>query len=435
MAVLFIFAPSIPVKQNPILWILFLALAFFLFFASFLSIKDKDIRYLVFVGLGFRILTMGREPLYSDDWFRFVFDGNLVANGISPYSDSPSGFWSKFGDSLPNPSFPEDKISFVLKSMNSSDFYSVYPPVLQVLFAIPAFFFSFKSDLIWFVWAFQSFYLIVEFFNLKMLSKGNKIVFWLYAGNPLVVLESVSQCHPETLLVFTLLKLQFLLLSQQIPNFVNFSVWSSFGLFIKQSYLFVLPAIYFLTDQKRKSFLLLSSLVALVLLAFLQYGQFEKHMLSGIGLFFHSFRFHGLFETIVYAFLKTFSDRFLYLSGAFSLVLGFVLFMVWWVKFGSRIQSRKKKVRQSLFFALACLLAFSPVVHPWYILPLLALAVPDRKIILILLFYSLSSMCSYIFYSFSEERLFYSFAFLEILGGIALAFSRIDRICKATYSR
>ena len=95
------------------------------------NIRDNrnNFKY-VLIGILFRLATIGNYPFLSDDWHRFVWDGYLTFNSINPYSYSPTIFLEQ------NPTFlPVLNTSYWY--MNSRDFYSVYPPILQSVFSLP----------------------------------------------------------------------------------------------------------------------------------------------------------------------------------------------------------------------------------------------------------------------------------------------------------
>ena len=62
------------------------------------------------------------EPLFSDDIFRYVWEGQLAAAGGNPYLTPPSDF--------------EPVDSDIHSQINHSDIPSIYPPVAMALFAL-----------------------------------------------------------------------------------------------------------------------------------------------------------------------------------------------------------------------------------------------------------------------------------------------------------
>ena len=64
----------------------------------------------------------------SDDFFRFLWDGHLFANGINPFNYKPSQYIELAADS--------SYLSSLYPKLNSPDYISVYPAFLQYLFGL-----------------------------------------------------------------------------------------------------------------------------------------------------------------------------------------------------------------------------------------------------------------------------------------------------------
>jgi alpha-1,6-mannosyltransferase len=73
-------------------------------------------------------------PALSNDFFRFIWDGELITNGINPYAHKPDDLIS-FGGFL-----DEDRMRVLYHGMGelSQQSYSCYPPLNQLFFVIPA---------------------------------------------------------------------------------------------------------------------------------------------------------------------------------------------------------------------------------------------------------------------------------------------------------
>ncbi|MEQ8457861.1 MAG: glycosyltransferase 87 family protein [Sandaracinaceae bacterium] len=147
-----------------------------------------------------RLAALAAPPSLSDDVHRYVWDGALVAQGVDPYAHRPSevATWSEP---------PVDPAS--LSELNSPDYYSVYPPLAQLTFGaawtlgdaldVPAErllrgLFS-LADLLA-IWALMG-----------LLGQLGRPRGWalLYAWNPLVYWEVAAGGHTEALMVPLLL--------------------------------------------------------------------------------------------------------------------------------------------------------------------------------------------------------------------------------------
>ena len=78
--------------------------------------------------LGFRLVFLFAIPELSDDYARFTWDGMLTNQGINVYAYTPAAITEIRGSALP-PLMEQLKAG-----MNSADYYSVYPPFLQLYF-------------------------------------------------------------------------------------------------------------------------------------------------------------------------------------------------------------------------------------------------------------------------------------------------------------
>jgi alpha-1,6-mannosyltransferase len=146
----------------------------------------------------FRVLLLFTVPTLSDDVYRYLWDGHVANNGVSPYAypiDSPA---------LDYLDTPQRALA------NNTWMASPYLPVAQYLFA----------SLIWLFppnpLAFQVTMLILDLLNGILLVKLLKIAslptcrILIYLWNPLVVVEVAHSAHVDTWMTFlTLLALWF----------------------------------------------------------------------------------------------------------------------------------------------------------------------------------------------------------------------------------
>jgi alpha-1,6-mannosyltransferase len=333
---------------------LFILIFFIIFIYVILrNISNKENKIeLVLLGIIFRIATLGSYPILSDDWHRFFWDGNLCYNLTNPYSFSPSVFIEQ------NPIIPSILYSSYL-NMNSKNYYSVYPPILQSIFSLPWLFNIEENAII----TYQCFLLTVEVLNLFLIyfisEKKSGDFLLVYAINPLIVIESVSQIHFDSLilsiiLIYNIIKknnpyfqvfkesikriisksigwllkerylhFHYLIENQVIPDFVKNRIYLFFFILILTnikislvlSILLLLPNL----PRSESKYILLSLLIPLFILIFIGLSGNQENL--GLGLFVFSFRFNGIFETFIYTFLNSLFSDFTYLSGMIGIFL------------------------------------------------------------------------------------------------------------------
>ncbi|WP_109020635.1 hypothetical protein [Leptospira kobayashii] len=381
---------------------------FGIYIVSFRYLPDFTTKQLLYLGILFRIVTIGAIPSLSDDFYRFLWDGYLVSHSVNPFVFSPHEFLEQGG------SVTEEAL-FLYRNMNSQAYYSVYPPLLQILFYLPWFFglsFFAKISLLQFI------LLCFEAANLFMIGEDkekSKKEFWIYAGNPLVVIESVSQIHPEPILVFLIL-LSYRLFEAR--KFGGFHFVFSLFLQVKLSLLFLIPGSFFLLSKKQKIFFVFAICSSFTILLFSLFSKLGNQASSGIGLFFHSFRFHSLFEFLIYFALSPFAD-YTYLSGTIALVTGGLIYLFY-------LYYKKRNLKEAIFVGFLLMISFSPVIHPWYVLPLFALLSSKIPYSGVFLVFSIFSGFSYLLYSI--QYTFFS-EFFFMIEGVSLFACIYGRPC------
>jgi SAM-dependent methyltransferase len=162
--------------------------------------QKMSVKKMIMMGMLLRFMYLLVFPELSDDFWRYLWDGMLVSRGVSPYEMLPidretQGLGSTFGDLLP--------------MLNSPEYYSIYPPVLQFFFALSAK--LAQDDPLLFVIALRSFVLAAELGSMVLIWKllkawnMNTRNLMLYALNPLVIIEFAGNVHGEVFMVFFLL--------------------------------------------------------------------------------------------------------------------------------------------------------------------------------------------------------------------------------------
>lgn len=132
-------------------------------------------------------------PGLTDDLFRYIWDGWIQWEGINPYRFAPS-------DSALAPY----QNTALYEALNSQEYYSVYPPLSQLFFAVGGLFYDGSWTTSYYV--LKALFVGVEFGGvvvLARLTRARNVL--LYAWNPLVLVETAGQGHTETLLVLLLL--------------------------------------------------------------------------------------------------------------------------------------------------------------------------------------------------------------------------------------
>ena len=178
-----------------------------LFFIAYIGIchytkKQNKIIFFIVLGIFLRFILIFTIPNLSDDLYRFIWDGRLLIQGINPFDHLPSYY-------IEQNSQIKGLTRALYNQLNSPNYFTIYPPVNQVIFALATWLFP---DSIWgssmvmksFLFTFEvgSIFLIVQLLKHFQLPAKNVL---FYALNPLIILEITGNLHFEGAMVFFLL--------------------------------------------------------------------------------------------------------------------------------------------------------------------------------------------------------------------------------------
>jgi SAM-dependent methyltransferase len=175
--------------------------------------REISVKRMIIIGMVFRAIYLLVFPELSDDVFRYIWDGMLTNKGISPYSMLPSE-WSNAGLS--------QEFGNMLHQLNSPDYYSIYPPVLQSIFGFSVWLGN--GQLLSSIIVLRVLVLLAELGSMMLIWKLLKA--WkmserslmFYALNPLVIIEFAGNLHGEVFMVFFLLLSLWMLSRSTSPN-------------------------------------------------------------------------------------------------------------------------------------------------------------------------------------------------------------------------
>lgn len=140
----------------------------------------------------FRISFLWLPPTLSDDAYRYVWDGLIQQEGYNPYLYVPA-------DSALAAYHDEP----VFDRLNSKEYYSVYPPISQLIYRLGAFFYEGGWLVSYYV--IKAIFAMLEMAAVLILSRMVRPgVLILYAWNPLVLISGAGQAHGEAALVLCL---------------------------------------------------------------------------------------------------------------------------------------------------------------------------------------------------------------------------------------
>ncbi len=318
--------------------------------------------------IGFRLICLFAFPNLSDDLYRFLWDGQLWIHGESPFLRLPV-YHAMAG-------FPIEGAGPELYGpMNSKEYFTIYPPICQLVFALAA---GLASDSIYggtlvmktilVAAEIGSIALIVSI--LKTLHLPERNVLW-YALNPLVIFEFSGNAHFEALMICFLLGAVYLFLK---GKWQLSAVVFAFAVCTKLLPLMFLPfLIQRLGWLKTIAYGSITGLVTLTLFLPFVNLQLVVNFADSFSLYFERFEFNASIFYIIRAvgFWLVEKDIIRQAGWVLSVVVLLGILTLAWKE---KVPKNGQWPRQMLL-ALTVYLGFATIVHPWYVTTLVALAV------------------------------------------------------------
>lgn len=416
MALLFYFTFSYHLLRTDFLKLITLYTALFFLTYKLMGYEKWNTRFLLAVGILFRLVPIIAVPNLSQDFYRFIWDGNLVLEGINPYLFTPDDLMDRQDTIMPNMQLLYDNMGDL-----SARNYSSYPPLNQLFFALFSFLGgkSILGNIIAFRLGIIGADLGIVYFGKKLLRRMNlsqNLIFW-YFLNPLVIIELTGNLHFEGLMLFFFVWGMYQL-SIKKWTWAGFLLGCSIS--IKLIPLMFMPL--FVKNLGFKKSILFFGIVGtaclLFLLPFYTPGFYGNYMQT-LRLWFSNFEFNAGIYTIIekiaihhgekpWEFIKDYGRITSYLM--FTIVLLFTIL-------------RRNKDLSVLFASMLWILTLyyllTPTVHPWYIIPILLISLFTKFRFPIL--WSVVIMLSYYAYSqpgYKENTMLLALEYLTVLWAI-----------------
>ena len=170
---------------------------YFLAVRGFRRNRAVSLLLIILFGLAFRTLFMFSVPVLENDFYRYFWDGGVVASGVNPYAHSPEQVSLGKADGR----LVELKREYGghFEKINHPNVKTIYPPVAEFFFAV-SHKISPRSLTAWrlVLLAFDAATLVILLISLRTLGMPlqNCLVYW---WNPLVVKEIFNSAHMDVL--------------------------------------------------------------------------------------------------------------------------------------------------------------------------------------------------------------------------------------------
>jgi len=347
----------------------------------FRSDTNLKINQAVNFSILFRLSLLILIPNLSDDFYRFIWDGRLFNAGINPFEQLPS-FYINYPEAAPVGVNQE-----LFDKLNSKEYFTIYPPVNQLVFIIATWISSSVRGAaivmrIFIIGAeIGSIIVIRKLLNAYHLPAKNIL---LYALNPLVILELAGSLHFEAIAIFFVLLSVYLLKKRK-------SIFSalSFALSVctKLNPLIFFPMIATrLSFSKTLKYYMFAAFFVLLFFVPLYDIHFLKGMSASFSLYFQKFEFNASIYYLVrevgyyakgYNIIGT--------AGKFLALITFVVILLYtfiaWRKQRVNMPYQSKKngnMLVSFLWIYFIYLMFTTTLHPWYVTPLIAYSIFSR---------------------------------------------------------
>ena len=281
-----------------------------MFGAYFYILKQKQnlqqvriVKKLLFVGILLRGVLLFSTPNLSEDIYRFIWDGRLIHLSINPFNFKPSYF-------VENHLFSETLTPQLFQLLNSKNYFTVYPPVCQAVFAVAVWLFptSVYGSLV----VIKGFLFLCEigtiYLMFKMLKDKSKVL--IYALNPLIIIELCGNVHFEAAMIFFFLWAIYILRNtfSKVENFWK-GLGTSAAFFALSVASKMLPLLFLPFFSKRlglkKSLFYFTGIGLFLLLLFspLYNAVFINNIKTSLNLYFQKFEFNASVY-YVYSFIE-----------------------------------------------------------------------------------------------------------------------------------
>ncbi|MFT7149175.1 MAG: alpha-1,6-mannosyltransferase [Nonlabens sp.] len=325
------------------------------------STEEVDLGY--YWGVLLRVLLIASLPKLSDDVYRFIWDGRLLLNFEDPYKYLPA---HHLGQGLTGIT------QGLYDQLNSPDYFTVYPPLNQVIFFISTLFSP--GSIAWSVVILRVIMIVFELGNISLIRKLLRhyklpqAYGLIYVLNPLVLFEVTGNLHFEGIMVYFLLMAIWQYEQGKLHKSAIF-----FGLSVATKFL---PLIFLPLLLRKIGFkktmiygLIVGATLSVTFLPLINTAHIWA-IKDSIELYFQKFEFNGSIYYLArwYGF-ETAGHNIIAKSGKWMMYATMATIFLY------SLISKKKDWPRQMVWVWTLYLLFATTVHPWYIIPLLAVAV------------------------------------------------------------
>ncbi len=349
---------------------LFAALFFFCF--KMIQFEKWNFKFLLAAGILSRLVFLVAEPNLSQDFYRFIWDGELVQNFTNPYLNIPNTLISQPYLTISN----ADQLYKGMGSLSAKHF-SNYPPLNQLLFALAGVLGG--KSILGSIIGLRGIVILADigivYFGRKLLKKLNRsphLIFW-YFLNPLIIIEITGNLHFEGVMLFFFVWSMYLL---SVNKWQWAAVVLACSISVKLVPLLFLPLfLKHFSFKKSIFFYAIIGITSLLLFAPFYTSEFIHNYSKTIGLWFSNFEFNaGLYNGIKQIAIQ-FDAKPWELIKIYGKITPVLTVLIVFLFTFTRKNQDLQVLLSSMLWVLTLYYFLSATVHPWYIIFLVTLSI------------------------------------------------------------
>ena len=291
-------------------------------------------RMLFLTALVFRLILLTSFPVFSDDVFRYLWEGKMQLMGINPYLTAPAD----------PATIPYRDAYFEL--INHKTIPTIYPPLSELFFLV-----CMKAS--YNLYFFKAMLIVLDMGTLAllyaMIKKHGIPIYHLliYAWHPLVVVEIAGSGHQDIIGMFFLVGCLYF---RQKQNEMGSAAMLTGSFLSKLFPLFLFPLL--LRHRNKWPYLVL---VAMTILFYVPFYSADSHLFTGLSVYSKTWQAN---DSIFYALNLLLNNPF-----TAKMVVAFIFFTVFLY-----VYIKISDFPKACFAALGSFLILLPTLHPWYVL-------------------------------------------------------------------
>ena len=294
---------------------------------------------ILLIGLIARLALIPTAPTLSEDVYRYLWDGRLVAHGVNPFPHAPD-----------DPALERFR-GEIYRHLNHAHVPTIYPPAAQLLFAATAL--VSPTPIAWKV-LLLALELALVLALLRLLSARGlpQERLLLYYWNPLVLVESFGSGHVD-LAAAAFLVVAIALYERGRPARAGVA----FALAVMTKYV---PGLLLPWLIRRRAWVLLAAAFATAAVLLAPFLSAGSTLTTGLRIYARHWEFNGMGYHLLRRFMEdeVLIRRILAAAGLMA-----SLVIAW----------RARSIAGAAYASLVSFLLLSPTVFPWYAVPALAL--------------------------------------------------------------